>query len=395
LNKININKMVRKSSKGKDSSSDWPPRPLPLSLSTSRLPASLKNLKAFHLLNQNQNPINNSLKYLKLTPLNSSKTNESPVILTPPAEKEPLVIESTNPQEACSPGNKRRVSRCACSTSKGQIDGILKEHNQDSVLLIPKVNNVPYQFLFGVFDGHGEFGHSISSLIKSRIKSTTSSLKASTLPSDLISYVEHTISLVAQTIKASPIDCKDSGSTLNLVLVSGNQLVCGNVGDSRCVMGKLVGNEWKSEAISTDHKPDNQEEFTRITKAGGIIDTDLFGSSQSTILRVWSNNPASPGLAMTRSIGDKRMAKVGVTSIPDIFERQLSIQDKLVILATDGLWDVVNSLEAVMIAGKCIKAGHAKIASQTLVDIAKQRWTEKGDSIDDISVIVVLLNSKI
>jgi hypothetical protein len=48
-----------------------------------------------------------------------------------------------------------------------------------------------------------------------------------------------------------------------------------------------------------------------------------------------------------------------------------------------------------MIAGKCIKAGHAKIASQTLVDIAKQRWTEKGDSIDDISVIVVLLNSKI
>ena len=128
---------------------------------------------------------------------------------------------------------------------------------------------------------------------------------------------------------------------------------------------------------------------------GGLIDYDPFGGNHGQVLRVWSHNAKAGGLAMTRSIGDRRLAKFGVISEPDVFVRNLDMDDKFVVIASDGLWDVVDANEAVVVVAEKIRGGHARIASQTLADLAKERWMEKGDSIDDISVIVVLLNSKI
>lgn len=386
--------MSRKSSNHKIIPPSLSPRFLPLSLSASRLPSSLKNMKAFNNYNPSYNSNNNSLKYLKLAPINSSADFNPPQLYSPTSEqadsrKESLKI-SKIPILI-----RRRVSRCACSSIKGQINGIAKQYNQDSTLLIPKLNNVPYQFLFGVFDGHGDYGHSVSALIKSRIKSTISSLKPSTELNDLTTFITNSIYLANQTVISSPIDSKDSGSTLNLVLISGDKLVCGNVGDSRCVIGKFVGKEWKVDVVSKDHKPSDPAESERVIKEGGLIDYDPFGGSHGQVLRVWSHNAKAGGLAMTRSIGDRRLAKFGVISEPEVFVRNLNSDDKFVVIASDGLWDVVDANETVVVVADKIRNGHARIASQTLADLAKERWMEKGDCIDDISVIVVLLNSKI
>lgn len=55
-----------------------------------------------------------------------------------------------------------------------------------------------------------------------------------------------------------------------MALKRGDQLVVANVGDSRCVLcrGK------KAVDMSVDHKPEDEGETARITKAGGKITGD-------------------------------------------------------------------------------------------------------------------------
>lgn len=56
-----------------------------------------------------------------------------------------------------------------------------------------------------------------------------------------------------------------AGCTANVVVVYKNVLYCGNAGDSRCILS----NGGKSIEMSYDHKPEDEIERDRITKAGG------------------------------------------------------------------------------------------------------------------------------
>lgn len=51
-------------------------------------------------------------------------------------------------------------------------------------------------------------------------------------------------------------------------------------------------------------------------------------------------------IVVTRSIGDKCAAKIGVTCIPDVTILNLEEEDAYMILATDGLWDGLSVEEA-------------------------------------------------
>jgi serine/threonine protein phosphatase PrpC len=46
-----------------------------------------------------------------------------------------------------------------------------------------------------------------------------------------------------------------------------------------------------------------------------------------------------PGLAMTRSFGDKAGLKAGTTGEPEILEFDLTEEDKCMIVASDGIWE--------------------------------------------------------
>ena len=52
-----------------------------------------------------------------------------------------------------------------------------------------------------------------------------------------------------------------------------------------------------------------------------------------------------PGLAMSRSFGDKVAALVGVVCNPEIMEWKLTGDDKFLIVASDGLWEFLESDE--------------------------------------------------
>lgn len=61
--------------------------------------------------------------------------------------------------------------------------------------------------------------------------------------------------------------------------------------------------------------------------------------------RVWLKKESVPGLAMARSIGDMLAAQVGVTAMPEvkIFTRKAS--DRILIIASDGLWEFYSNEE--------------------------------------------------
>ena len=62
----------------------------------------------------------------------------------------------------------------------------------------------------------------------------------------------------------------EAGCTAVVVLIVDDMLYCANAGDSRALICSS-GNH--PIAMSIDHKPDDLEEYNRITKAGGTVST--------------------------------------------------------------------------------------------------------------------------
>ena len=107
--------------------------------------------------------------------------------------------------------------------------------------------------------------------------------------------------------------------------------------------------------------------------------------------RVWMKTKSKPGLAMSRSLGDTVASKLGVISIPDIFEFTLTSFHKILIIASDGIWGVLSNEKAMYIAGKSYEQNNANLACEELIEEATIVWNNLGENIDDITVIVVFL----
>lgn len=81
--------------------------------------------------------------------------------------------------------------------------------------------------------------------------------------------------------------------------------------------------------MSVDHKPNTREERSRIEDAGGVV--------------VWAGTWRVGGvLAVSRAFGDRPLKRY-VIPTPDIREEVLSEADECLILASDGLWDVISN----------------------------------------------------
>lgn len=104
----------------------------------------------------------------------------------------------------------------------------------------------------------------------------------------------------------SQIDCSFSGTTCVVLLFVGNKIYSGNAGDSRAILAKKDKEGWSVKPLSRDHKPNDSIEQKRIINAGGKVEP--FRDQNGNFLgphRVWLRTEHIPGLAMSRSIGDK------------------------------------------------------------------------------------------
>ena len=191
-----------------------------------------------------------------------------------------------------------------------------------------------------VFDGHG--GACVSSyLSKTLFNKITNHLKKNKADDakDLnsIEYLTRAIQSSFQEVDNEILQNNDfqyQGSTAVAVWVhedgaKGRTVVSANVGDSRAVLS----HKRKAINLTKDHKPEDIEEKKRILSMGEKIEWDPY----CNVYRVCN-------LSLSRAIGDK-FAKPAVSSEVDIKLHPLndSDDDDFIVLASDGLWDVMSS----------------------------------------------------
>ena len=56
-------------------------------------------------------------------------------------------------------------------------------------------------------------------------------------------------------------------------------------------------------------------------------------------LRLFNKKMQKPALAISRSIGDTYAHSLGVIGVPDTTHRLLESTDRIVVLASDGVWE--------------------------------------------------------
>jgi serine/threonine protein phosphatase PrpC len=96
---------------------------------------------------------------------------------------------------------------------------------------------------------------------------------------------------------------------------------------------------------------------------------------------------------MSRSFGDTVAGKLGVTAIPEIKEMQLQREDKMIVIASDGVWEFMSNEEVAAVVFPYHARGNAEKASEALVKAAIQKWKSKETySIDDITCVIVFIS---
>ncbi|KAE8797291.1 putative protein phosphatase 2C 9 [Hordeum vulgare] len=135
-----------------------------------------------------------------------------------------------------------------------------------------------------------------------------------------------------------PSRCDHVGSTAVVAVVNPTQIVVANAGDSRAVLSRAG----VPVALSVDHKPDRPDELERIQAAGGRV-------------IYWDGARVLGVLAMSRAIGDGYL-KPFVTAEPEVTVTERSDADDCLILASDGLWDVVTNEMACDVARACFRS---------------------------------------
>jgi len=285
---------------------------------------------------------------------------------------------------------------CGCKTVGGLEPvpgGTEAKINQDRGLAIYPWKEDPKCGLFGVYDGHGKVGQKVSEFV---IQNLPQALKANEElfdkdPGDALqkAYVK-----VDEDLAAEPnVDASVAGTTAVTCFIKENHLWLANSGDSRAIIVRKTpsGPGLKAIDLTVDQKPDTPAEMKRILQMGGHVTPASANGSPS---RVWHN---LRGLAMARSIGDHAAATVGVIAEPEITEYDLVEDDYCLVIASDGVWEFLDSQTvADLIAGvkKKAKNGDAdvQVIVDTIVDQSSYMWKiEEGDYRDDITVIVLML----
>ena len=175
------------------------------------------------------------------------------------------------------------------------------------------------------------------------------------------------------------IDLKNSGTTLCSSIILGNLLYIINLGDSRAILGTYYSriNKWKVTQLSIDHKPNNPNESKRIIYYNGRIDKykNEFGEEYGPYRVFGKDDFLYPGLALSRSIGDEDAKKWGVIYEPEIFNYELKENDKIIIIGTDGLWEILSNEEVIEIVGECWnKDIKCEETAEILVDTARKKF---------------------
>jgi len=233
-----------------------------------------------------------------------------------------------------------------------------------------------------------------------------------------------------------------SGTTAISCLFHGdeNRIVVSNVGDSRAVLGQKidrptntknagdtgdtssskyknanVAQSYRALPLSSDQTPYRGDERKRIRATGARIlsldqiegvepireDEDKYSSCDQFLLgevideggdppRVWSPHGDYPGTAFTRSFGDSIAERLGVFADPEILIRELQPEDRIIVLATDGVFEFLTNQSVIDI---CAKFDDPLEACRAVVAESYELWLQFELRTDDITMICIFVDS--
>lgn len=235
---------------------------------------------------------------------------------------------------------------------------------QEDKYVFQKANHI----FAGVYDGHG--GGLTSEYIKQNIIKIYANIQTNSIPERLrLTYkkLEDDFNRVHHSLYSMD----NSGSTACTVVITPYNVYIANTGDSRCILSE----QGKAMALTKDHKPKEPDEERRIKEWGDEI-------TFSGVYRVG-------GLAVSRVIGDfyiKQRYK-SVIYNPDIYMIKRNKYQEFIVLATDGLYDVMTNQEITnFIHSKLKQTYDLDIIAKQLVDYSIQ----VKKTTDDVSVIIIL-----
>lgn len=259
-------------------------------------------------------------------------------------------------------------------------DGLKKDMDQtgqDSYNMVGfEVENSTIKF-FGVYDGHGERGKVASEFLAVALTNFIISNKSQIKKWNTKEFVTKKFTEQYKKMQKQMLKNRDvydySGSCAVSVFIIDKILFVLNVGDSRAVIGSKGFDTKFAIQMSTDHKPSNPEEHERIIKMGGEVTNVKDG--QYGPYRVYKNNGDSvPGLAVARTFGDLIGHECGIVETPQISFKNIDSQDEFIVIGSDGVFDVMNSVEIIgYVFERIEEVGRERIAEE-IVEECRKRW---------------------
>jgi len=271
----------------------------------------------------------------------------------------PTATEAAPAEAAEEPAKKTLTSVKSLGISHDR-NARFRRTMEDAHTFVDGFGGNPKTGYFGIYDGHG--GRGAVEFVQAHLhENLLAELEKD--PKDVAGAFGRSFVLTDDQIEENKIQY--SGTTVISVLIREEEegvkrLYSANVGDARTVLCR----GGQAMRITRDHKGTDEDEIARIQAAGGFV---VVGRVNGI-------------LAVTRSLGDRAMKRY-VTGDPYTEDHTLTEEDTHVILACDGVWDVISDQQACDIV---LAAGSCGEASKELLVTAL-----RSGSTDNISVMVV------
>ena len=178
-----------------------------------------------------------------------------------------------------------------------------------------------------------------------------------------VAGLEKVLKRLEQTIRENKLS---DGATCGISVLAGQQALVSTIGDVRVL---VVKDDGTVKFTTTDHRATDRPEFERIKRNGGFV----------------QNHRTMGVVNVSRALGDFSIS--GVSSLADIHYVEFDQDDKYLIIACDGVFDVMENEQV----GKM--AATAKSADELAYDIRNVAFSSY--STDNISVVVVDLHKRI
>ncbi|MCO5576341.1 hypothetical protein L7F22_030150 [Adiantum nelumboides] len=214
--------------------------------------------------------------------------------------------------------------------------------------------------LFAIYDGH--LGHEVAEYLQANLLNNI--LHQPSFWTDPTTAITEAYIKTDSRILEKVAELGTGGSTaVTAIVIDGSSVYIANVGDSRAVLCRAG----VATQVTNDHDPVSEK--ASIQRKGGLV-TTLPGD----VPRV------NGQLAVARAFGDKNL-KALLKVDPDVHCILIQMTDEFLILASDGVWKVVENQAAVDLVRE---VKDPKVAAKQLVGYAIQQ-----NSKDDISCVVV------